>query len=194
MALLRCRTSLCCIVALLLYPRKRGLGMYRNPPVCLFVCSSVCLSRVNVTLAITFEPKEIRLITYVGSLWQDLSVCTNNFKIVTLILTFDLLLQELNLGYNFWTKRDKAFILQACILCEKTFVSVPIFFYLVTLTLNFDLLLKKITLAITFEPNEIRLSYYRCVFLVVRPFCLYQNVLPCDIDLVIWPSFEKKNS
>ena len=32
--------------------------------VCLSVCSSVCLSRVNLTLAITFQPKEIRLSYY----------------------------------------------------------------------------------------------------------------------------------
>ena len=32
---------------------------------------------------------------------------------------------KLNIGYNFWTKRDKAFILHMCIPCDKTFLSVP---------------------------------------------------------------------
>ena len=32
---------------------------------------------------------------------------------------------KLNLGYNFWTKRNKAFILHMCVPCDKTFLSVP---------------------------------------------------------------------
>ena len=32
---------------------------------------------------------------------------------------------KLNLGYNFWTKGDRAFILHMCIPCEETFLSVP---------------------------------------------------------------------
>ena len=60
-------------------------------------------------------------------------------------------------------------------------------------TLTFDLLLKKkLTLSIAFEPKEIRLSYFTCVFLVARPFCRYQNVWLRDLDLDFWPSFEKK--
>ena len=35
-------------------PRKRSLGVYRNHSVCLSVCPSVCLSRVNLTLTIAF--------------------------------------------------------------------------------------------------------------------------------------------
>ena len=62
----------------------------------------------NLTLDITFEP--------------NLSVCTK--KIETLTLTFDLLLKKL-IGYNFWAKRDKAFILHMLVPCDKTFLSVP---------------------------------------------------------------------
>ena len=47
------------------------------------------------------------------------------------------------------------------------------------------------TLVITFKPLEIRLSYYTCWFLVIRPFYPYQKIWPCDLDLDIWPTFEK---
>ena len=55
-------------------------------------------------------------------LWQDLSVGTKNFELLT--LTSDLLLKKVNLGHDFWTKRDKAFILHMCITCGKTFLLV----------------------------------------------------------------------
>ena len=48
-----------------------------------------------------------------------------------------------------------------------------------------------LTLAITFEPKEIGLSYYTCVFLVARPFCWYQTFWPRDLDYDFWPTFEK---
>ena len=49
-----------------------------------------------------------------------------------------------------------------------------------------------LTLSITFQPKEIRLSYYTCEFLVTRPFCLYQKFWPCDLNLDFWHIFEKK--
>ena len=73
-------------------------------------------------------------ITGMHSLWQDLFVCTKNFDFVTLTLVFDLLMEKLNLGYNVWTKRDKAFILHMLVPCDKTFLSVP-----KKLTFEFDL-------------------------------------------------------
>ena len=73
-------------------------------------------------------------------LWQDLSQDTVIFDLVT--LKFDLLLKNFNLGHNFLTRKDGAFILHMCIPCDKTFHIVPQFFNLVTLTLKFDLLLK----------------------------------------------------
>ena len=66
-------------------------------------------------------------------------------------------------------------------------------FDFVTLTLTFDLLLKNLTLAIIFEPKEIGLSYFTCVFLVTRPFCRYQRFWLRDLDLDFWPTFEKLN-
>ena len=88
-----------------------------------------------------------------------------NILTFTLTLTFDLPLKKLNIGYNFWTKRDKAFILHTLVPCGKTFLSISKKMDLVTLTLTFDLLMKKLNLAYNFEPREIRLSYYRYVFL-----------------------------
>ena len=76
-------------------PAKEVLGLYRNHPVCLSVClsvcSSVCLSRVNLTLALTFEPKETRL-TY-NIMWVPFD---KTFLSVSklLTLTFDLLLKK----------------------------------------------------------------------------------------------------
>ena len=64
---------------------------------------------------------------------------------------------KLNLGYNFWTKWDRTFILHMCILCIKTFLLFP---KILTSWPWLDLLFKKnLTLAITFEPEEVRLSY-----------------------------------
>ena len=48
---------------------------------------------------------------------------------------------------------------------------------------------KNITLAITQIPQEVRLSYFKCVFLVTRHFTWYHYSLPCD--LAVWPTFEK---
>ena len=47
------------------------------------------------------------------------------FDLVTLTLKFDLLLKNFNLGHNFQTRSDKAFILHVCIPCDKTFHMVP---------------------------------------------------------------------
>ena len=57
------------------------------------------------------------------SLWQDLSHGTIIFYLVALTLKFDLLLK--NLGHNFQTRSDRAFILHMWIHCDKTFHMVP---------------------------------------------------------------------
>ena len=75
----------------------------------------------NLTLAITFEPREIRL-----SYNRYIFIVARPFcPYQILTLTFDLLLKKLNLGFNFWTKRDEAFILHMSVPCKKTFLSVP---------------------------------------------------------------------
>ena len=62
------------------------------------------------------------------SLWQDLSYITIICELVTLTLKFDLLFKNFNLGHNFWTVRDKAFIFHMCIPCDKNFHTIPLFF------------------------------------------------------------------
>ena len=66
---------------------------------------------------------------------------------MTLTLKFDLLFKNFNLGHNFLTKSDGAFIFHMCIPCDKVFHMVLYIFDLITLTLKFDLLLKSLNLA-----------------------------------------------
>ena len=81
-------------------PANEVWGVYRNHP----VCPGLCLSRVNLTLAISFDPKEIGLsyCTYIFRVARLFCWC-QNFNLVTLTSTFDLLLRKLNLGHNFCT-------------------------------------------------------------------------------------------
>jgi hypothetical protein len=50
---------------------------------------------------------------------------------------------------------------------------------------------KTLTLAISFEWQVIGLSYFICVFLMTSPFYWYQTFWPCDLNLEVWPSFQK---
>ena len=123
------------------------------------------------------------------SLWPDISNGTIIFYLVT--LKFDLLLKNFNLGHNFQTRRDRAFILQMCIPCDKTFHMVPLFFTLWPWPWSLTYFWKTLTLAITFKPEEIKLSYCTCVFLVTRPFTWYHNffdlvTLTLKFDLLVW--------
>ena len=153
------------------------------------------LLKKNFTLVITFEPREIRLSYYTCVLLVARPFCwyqfTKNFELVTLTLIFDLLLKKHNLGHNFWTKRDMAFILHMCITCSKTFLLVPIYKKNELLTLILTYFWKNLTLAITFEPREIRLLYYTSILLVARPFCWYQKIWTHELDLDFRPTFEK---
>ena len=117
------------------------------------------------------------------SLWQDLSVDTIFFDFVTLTLTFDLLLKKLNLGHNFWSERDRAFIFHMCISCGKTFLVTPKFLTSWPWPWILTYFWKNLTLTITFEPKVIGLSYYTCLFPVTKPFCWYQYFWPSDLDL-----------
>ena len=124
-------------------------------------------------------------------LWQDLSHGTIIFDLVTLTLKFDLLLKNFNLGYNFLIRSDWAFILHMCIACDKTFHMVPSFFTLWPWPWSLTYFWKTLTLAITFLSVVVGLSYCTCVLLETRPFTLYHNFLPRDLDLEVWPTFEK---
>jgi hypothetical protein len=48
----------------------------------------------------------------VDAFWRDLSFSTQMFDLVTLILNFDLILKNFNLGYIFWSKWDGTLLLK----------------------------------------------------------------------------------
>ena len=48
-----------------------------------------------------------------------------NFELVTLTVTFDLLLKNFNIGHNFFIERDRAFIFGMCIPYDTTFPTEP---------------------------------------------------------------------
>ena len=116
-------------------------------------------------------------------------VGTENFDPLTLTLTFDLLLNKLNLSIYFWTERDMACILSIDIPCGKTFLSVPKLLISWPWPPTLTYFWKNLTLALTFKPKEIWLLYLAWIFLVARSFCLYQNfwsiTLPSNFDLLL---------
>ena len=61
-------------------------------------------------------------ISHVYSVWQDLSR-HSMFNLVTLTLKFDPLFKNFNfaIGHNLWTMRDRTFIFQMLVHCDKTF-------------------------------------------------------------------------
>ena len=48
-----------------------------------------------------------------------------NFELVTLTMTFDLLLKNFNIGHKWFIERDRAFIFGMCIPYDKTFPTEP---------------------------------------------------------------------
>ena len=139
----------------------------------------------NERRAITFEPKEI---------WLSYYTC-KNFDLVT--LTFDLLLKKLNLRHNFESKEVRhsdhghawIFLVARPSVGNTKFFIVTLSAWPPTLTYIW----KNLTLTPTFEPKEIRLSYYACVFLVARPFCVYQNYYPVNLTSNLDLLLKKKN-
>ena len=72
--------------------------------------------------------------------------------------------------------------------CGKTSLSIP---KILTVTLTY--FWNNLTLGLTFEHKEIELSYYTWIYLIARPFCTYQNFWSHNLDLQLWPIFEKLN-
>ena len=93
---------------------------------------------------------------------------------------------------NYTTKRDRAFIFHMCISCGKTFLSIPKFFTWWPWPWLLTYFWKNLTLAITFDPKQMGLSYFTCVFLVARPFFWKQNFLPRDLHLDFWTTLNRK--
>jgi hypothetical protein len=160
---------------------------------------SVCLSAKTLTLAISFELQVIG-ISYVCSLWQDLSIDAKIFDLVTLTLMFVPLLQSFNIGHIFWMVSDMAFIFHirwikkvwpvstGCLLLLGTWSylrfcrrSVLPYTWFCNCLLDYGYILHIINFAILY------------VFLMARPLrlYLYQKFCPCDIDLEVWPTFQK---
>ena len=122
-------------------------------------------------------------ISHVYFLWQDLSVYTKIFDFVTLTLTFDLLLKKLNLGNNFWPKRDRDFtwvFLVAKRFCWKQIV----------LPRDLDLE-KKLNLDHNFWTKSDRALIYISIP-CDKTFLLIPIFWPSGLDLDFWPTFGKK--
>ena len=115
-------------------------------------------------------------ITQVYSFWQDLSVDTKIFDFVSLTLTFDLLLMKLNLGNNFWAKRDMAVILHISIPCDKTFLLETKFFTLWSWPWLLTFFWKKLNLDHIFWTKSDRA-------LILHVF------IPCDKTFLLIPIF-----
>ena len=146
----------------------------------------------NLTLAIIFEPKKIRLSYYTCWFLLKRPFCPyqKNWP-VTLTLTFDLLLKKLNLGYNFWTKRDKAFILQVCIPCGKTFLSIPKILTLWPWPWLLTYFWKKFNLGYNFWTKRDKAFIVQVCIPCGMTFLSIPKFWPCDLDLDFWPTFEK---
>jgi hypothetical protein len=120
--------------------------------------------------------------------WQDLRfwLVRNRGLFITgfdlLTLTFDLLIENFNIGYIFWLKSTKALTFHMSVSCDKTFLWVPknMTFWPWCLTH----LLKTLTLAITFEWYILRLWYFTWVFLVTKFYDGYKRFDLVTLTLV----------
>ena len=79
----------------------------------------------NFNLSNSFLTRKVRAFIFnmyiPCELWQDLSMGTNIFDLVTLTLKFDVLLNNFNLSNRFLTRRVRAFIFHMYIPCDKIF-------------------------------------------------------------------------
>ena len=122
--------------------------------------------------------------------------CDKTFHIMHIIPNFfdldlevwPVLFKNFNLDHNLWTVRDGAFIFHMCIPCDKTLSQHTIIFYLLTLTLKFDLLSKNFNLGHNLRTVR---DIFHMHFLGTRPFTSYHNFWPSDLDLEVWPTFQK---
>jgi hypothetical protein len=64
-------------------------------------------------------------ISYVCSLWQELSNDTRIFDLVTLTLKFDPLFKNFHFGHIFWMVSDGTFVFHMHATCDKTFILEP---------------------------------------------------------------------
>jgi hypothetical protein len=123
--------------------------------------------------------------SHVCSLWQDISIGTNNFDHVTLTLKFNPLFKNFNIGHIFWMASDRAFIFHMCVSYDKSFLLVQKILTSWPRPWILTHFSKTLTLVICFEWQVIRLSYFICEYLMTRPFYWYQHFLPCGLDLEV---------
>ena len=90
-------------------------------------------------------------------------------------------LKKLTTYSNVEIELDRTFISHLFIPWGKIFSVGTVNFALFTLTLTFDLLWKTLILAITFQPNEVRLPYYKCIY------CFENILLLVPKILTPWP-------
>ena len=99
-------------------------------------------------------------------------------------------LSHFSFAYNFDTIDYRAFIFQICVLCGKTFPTIPNDFDLtcMTLALTFDLHVhfKNSLLLITHLLwYKFDISYVKCLWLNLS------NFWHCDLDRDLWPTYKK---
>ena len=99
--------------------------------------------------------------------------------------------RKLNIGYNFWTTMSKAFIFHMDIPQGKAFQQI---YFLCPCDLDLWChahFLKNLTLPITFELQWVRLLYFTCIYVRVRPFGRYIFLTPVTLTFGATPTFWK---
>ena len=122
--------------------------------------------------------------------------CDKAFPWVPLIfypltLEFDPFFENFNLGNNFWTVSTRALIFHMSIPCDKAFPWVPTILILWSWPWSLTSFLKILTLLRRFELWVLEFIHFTWIFVVAKSFSEYQHFSPCDLDLGIWPIFEK---
>ena len=117
--------------------------------------------------SLCFSGRSVKKIGCPGQSVKKVAHCTQ----VHDMWPFGPLVKKLNLGNNFWAKRDRPFIFHTCISCGKTFLLMQNFLTSWPYPWLLTYFWKNLTLTITFEPKVIGLYYYTYLFLVTRPFC-----------------------
>jgi hypothetical protein len=109
--------------------------------------------------------------------WQDLwlwllrnrGLFITRFDLLT--LTFDLLIENFNIGYIFWLISTKALAFHVSVSCDKTFLWVPT-------NMTFW------PWCLTFEWYILGLWYFTWVFLVTKPYHGYKRFDPVTLSFV----------
>ena len=93
---------------------------------------------------------------------------------------------EFNICHNIRTIRDRAFIFHMYIPCDEAFPFIPKLLTLWPWPWPLTYISETLAFAMFLGPLEVGLSYFTGAFLVMMPFCSYQNIVlvvepVCDI-------------